>query len=296
MKKRIISLLLALIMAVSLLPMSVLAADNTTGAAESSAAPTITADLADKIPVKTGDPCTLSVAAEGTGKLTYQWYAGDAGAGKAIKNATAASYNAATDEEQITHYYVEVTNTENGKAPTSVYSNTAEVVVTDDGSGVFSDTPVITSDVKDAEDVVLPWNSLKGREFNVSVKKLGMTQLSYQWYRNTNRSYDGAELISGATKEYYSIRGTTVLGTNYYFCVITNTLADGTTKSTRSAIGGLPIKAPEKMEFGIVIGEEPVGTVNINVSDTVPKRDDHAAQTGLQIGQILRQAKDRHDL
>ena len=274
MKKRIISLLLALIMVVSLLPMSVLAADNTTGAAESSATPTITTDLADKIPVKTGDPCTLSVAAEGTGKLTYQWYAGDAGAGKAIKNATGASYNAATDKEQITHYYVEVTNTENGKAPTSVYSNTAEVIVTDDGSGVFSDTPVITSDVKDAEDVVLPWNSLKGREFNVSVKKLGMTQLSYQWYRNTNRSYDGAELISGATKDYYSIRGTTVLGTNYYFCVITNTLADGTTKSTRSAIGGLTIKAPEKMEFGIVIGEEPVGTVNINVSDTVPKRDD----------------------
>ena len=274
MKKRIISLLLALIMVVSLPPMSVLAADNTTGAAESSATPTITTDLADKIPVKTGDPCTLSVAAEGTGKLTYQWYAGDAGAGKAIKNATGASYNAATDKEQITHYYVEVTNTENGKAPTSVYSNTAEVIVTDDGSGVFSDTPVITSDVKDAEDVVLPWNSLKGREFNVSVKKLGMTQLSYQWYRNANRSYDGAELISGATKEYYSIRGTTVLGTNYYFCVITNTLADGTTKSTRSAIGGLTIKAPEKMEFGIVIGEEPVGTVNINVSDTVPKRDD----------------------
>ena len=274
MKKRIISLLLALIMALSLLPVSVLAADNTTGAAESSATPTITTDLADKIPVKTGDPCTLSVAAEGTGKLTYQWYAGDAGAGKAIKNATGASYNAATDKEQITHYYVEVTNTENGKAPTSVYSNTAEVIVTDDGSGVFSDTPVITSDVKDAEDVVLPWNSLKGREFNVSVKKLGMTQLSYQWYRNTNRSYDGAELISGATKDYYSIRGTTVLGTNYYFCVITNTLTDGTTKSTRSAIGGLTIKAPEKMEFGIVIGEEPVGTVNINVSDTVPKRDD----------------------
>ena len=274
MKKRIISLLLALIMVVSLLPMSVLAADNTTGAAESSATPTITADLADKIPVKTGDPCTLSVAAEGTGKLTYQWYAGDAGAGKKIKNATAASYNAATDEEQITHYYVEVTNTENGKAPTSVYSNTAEVIVTDDGSGVFSDTPVITSDVKNAEDVVLPWNSLKSRQFSVSVKKLGMTQLSYQWYRNTNRSYDGAELISGATKDYYSIRGTTVLGTNYYFCVITNTLADGTTKSTRSAIGGLTIKAPEKMEFGIVIGEEPVGTVNINVSDTVPKRDD----------------------
>ena len=308
MKKRIVSFLMALVMVVSVLPVSAFAeelpaeapvaaqavtegvagteepltepaptaeeGDAAVGDSETSAKPTITTDLAETVAVKTGDALTLTIAAEGTGTLSYQWYVGNTYNGTKIRNATEASYNVAVDKEQITYYYVAVTNTEEGKTPATVYSAIAKVVVSDDGSGEFSDTPVITSDVTDKEDVVLPWDSLKGREFSVSVKELGMTQLSYQWYRNTNRSYDGAELISGATKDYYNIRGTTVLGTSYYFCVITNTLADGTTKSTRSAIGGLTIKAPEKMEFGIVIGEEPVGTVNINVSDTVPKRDD----------------------
>ena len=308
MKKRIVSFLMALVMVVSVLPVSAFAeelpaeapvaaqavtegvagteepltepaptaeeGDAAVGDSETSAEPTITTNLAETVAVKTGDALTLAIAAEGTGTLSYQWYVGNTYNGRRISGATETSYNVATSEEQITYYYVAVTNTEEGKKPATIYSAIAKVVVTDDGSGVFSDTPVITSDVKDAEDVVLPWNSLKSWEFNVSVKKLGMAQLSYQWYRNTNRSYDGAELISGATKDCYNIHGTTVLGTSYYFCVITNTLADGTTKSTRSAIGGLTIKAPEKMEFGIVIGEEPVGTVKINVSDTVPKRDD----------------------
>lgn len=308
MKKRIVSFLMALVMVVSVLPVSAFAeelpaeapvaaqavtegvagteepltepaptaeeGDAAVGDSETSAEPTITTNLAETVAVKTGDALTLTIAAEGTGTLSYQWYVGNTYNGRRISGATETSYNVATSEEQITYYYVAVTNTEEGKTPATVYSAIAKVVVTNDGSGVFSDTPVITSDVKDAEDVVLPWNSLKSWEFNVSVKKLGMAQLSYQWYRNTNRSYDGAELISGATKDYYNIRGTTVLGTSYYFCVITNTLEDGTTRTTRSAIGGLTIKAPEKMEFGIVIGEEPVGTVKINVSDTVPKRDD----------------------
>ena len=229
--------------------------------AAASPEPVIVTDLPAFVPVKTGDPCTLTVTAEGTGTLTYQWYAcsDNVYKGNKIKNATGASYSPATLKEEIAYYYVEITNTEEGKTPTMVRSAIVKVGVSDDGTGTFSETPVITSDVHDLEDVVLPWNSLKGREFNFSIKELGMTSLSYQWYKNTERSYEGAEAIPGATKGYYHIRGTTVLGTNYYFCEITNTLEDGITRSTRTAIGSLTIKAPEKMEFGIVIGEEPVG-------------------------------------
>lgn len=270
MKKRIISLLLALIMALSLLPVSVLAV-------ESSAEPTISADLPAEVALQPGDNFTLTVTALGSGTLSYQWYANtvsDYAGGTKIKGAESATYDVATAVEQVLYYYVEVTNTEEGKGPATVRSTISKVTVSESGSGELSDIPEITKDVVDAEDVVLPWDSLKSRKFSVSVKELGMTQLSYQWYRNTNRSYDGAELISGATKDYYSIRGTTVLGTSYYFCVITNTLADGTTKSTRSAIGSLTIKAPEEMLYGIVVGEEPVGRVEIRVQDTVPARTD----------------------
>lgn len=308
MKKRIVSFLMALVMVVSVLPVSAFAeelpaeapvaaqavtegvagteepltepaptaeeGDAAVGDSETSAEPTITTDLAETVAVKTGDALTLTIAAEGTGTLSYQWYVGNTYNGRRISGATETSYNVATSEEQITYYYVAVTNTEEGKTPATVYSAIAKVVVTDDGSGVFSDTPVITSDVKDAEDVVLPWNSLSSRVFDISVKQLGMTSLSYQWYKNTERSYEGAELIPDATMQSYAIRGTTMLGTSYYFCEVTNTLEDGTTRTTRSAIGSLTIKAPEKMEFGIVTGEEPVGKIKIKVSDSVPKRDD----------------------
>ena len=270
MKKRIISLLLALIMAVSLLPMSVLAV-------ESSAEPTISADLPAEVALQPGDNFTLTVTALGSGTLSYQWYANtvsDYAGGTKIKGAESATYDVATAVEQVLYYYVEVTNTEEGKGPATVRSAISKVTVSESGSGELSDIPEITKDVVDAEDVVLPWDSLKSREFSVSVKELGMTQLSYQWYRNTNRSYDGAELIPDATKESYSILGTTVLGTSYYYCVVTNTLADGSTKTARSAIGSLTIKAPEEMLFGIVVGEEPVGRVDIRVQDTVPARTD----------------------
>ena len=270
MKKRIISLLLALIMALSLLPVSVLAV-------ESSAEPTISADLPAELALQPGDNFTLTVTALGSGTLSYQWYANtvsDYAGGTKIKGAESATYDVATAVEQVLYYYVEVTNTEEGKGPATVRSAICKVTVSESGSGELSDIPEITKDVVDAEDVVLPWDSLKSRKFSVSVKELGMTQLSYQWYRNTNRSYDGAELIPDATKESYSILGTTVLGTSYYFCVVTNTLADGSTKTTRSAIGSLTIKAPEEMLYGIVVGEEPVGRVEIRVQDTVPARTD----------------------
>ena len=176
-------------------------------------------------------------------------------------------------KEEIAYYYVEITNTEEGKTPTMVRSAIVKVGVSDDGTGTFSETPVITSDVHDLEDVVLPWNSLKGREFNFSIKELGMTSLSYQWYKNTERSYEGAEAIPGATKDYYHIQGTTVLGTNYYFCEITNTLEDGITRSTRTAIGSLTIKAPEKMEFALLSARS-LWVRSGSGCGTCPQRDD----------------------
>ena len=270
MKKRMLSLLLALIMAVSLLPMSVLAV-------ESSAEPTISADLPAEVALQPGDNFTLTVTALGSGTLSYQWYANtvsDYAGGTKIKGAESATYDVPTAKEQVLYYYAEVTNTEEGKGPATVRSAISKVTVSESGSGELSDIPEITKDVVDAGEVVLPWDSLKRRGFYINVRELGMTRLSYQWYKNSQRSYEGATAIPGANRDSYNILGTTVLGTSYYFCVVTNTLADGTTKTARSAIGSLTIKAPEEMLFGIVVGEEPVGRVDIRVQDTVPARTD----------------------
>lgn len=270
MKKRIISLLLALIMAVSLLPMSVLAV-------ESSAEPTISADLPAEVALQPGDNFTLTVTALGSGTLSYQWYANtvsDYAGGTMIKGAESATYDVATAVEQVLYYYVEVTNTEEGKGPATVRSAICRVTVSESGSGELSDIPEITKDVVDAEDVVLPWHATTPRAFDIAIRDLGMTKVSYQWYKNSQKSYEGAEAIPDTNSTRLTVGGTTVVGTSYYFCVVTNTLADGSTKTARSAIGSLTIKAPAEMLFGLVVGQEPVGKVYIRVGDNVPLRDD----------------------
>ena len=107
--------------------------------AAASPEPVIVTDLPAFVPVKTGDPCTLTVTAEGTGTLTYQWYAcsDNVYKGNKIKNATGASYSPATLKEEIAYYYVEITNTEEGKTPTVVRSAIVKVGVSDDGTGTF---------------------------------------------------------------------------------------------------------------------------------------------------------------
>ena len=270
MKKRIISLLLALIMAVSLLPMSVLAV-------ESSAEPTISADLPAEVALQPGDNFALTVTALGSGTLSYQWYANtvsDYAGGTKIKGAESATYDVATAVEQVLYYYVEVTNTEEGKGPATVRSAICKVTVSESGSGELSDIPEITKDVVDAEDVVLPWHATTPRAFDIAIRDLGMTKVSYQWYKNSQKSYEGAEAIPDTNSTRLTVGGTTVVGTSYYFCVVANTLADGSTKTARSAIGSLTIKAPAEMLFGLVVGQEPVGKVYIRVGDNVPLRDD----------------------
>ena len=270
MKERIISLLLALIMALSLLPVSVLAV-------ESSAEPTISANLPAEVALQPGDNFTLTVTALGSGTLSYQWYANtvsDYAGGTKIKGAESATYDVATAVEQVLYYYVEVTNTEEGKGPATVRSTISKVTVSESGSGELSDIPEITKDVVDAEDVVLPWHATTPRAFDIAIRDLGMTKVSYQWYKNSQKSYEGAEAIPDTNSTRLTVGGTTVVGTSYYFCVVTNTLADGSTKTARSAIGSLTIKVPAEMLFGLVVGQEPVGKVYIRVGDNVPLRDD----------------------
>ena len=105
MKKRIISLLLALIMALSLLPVSVLAV-------ESSAEPTVSADLPAEVALQPGDNFTLTVTALGSGTLSYQWYANtvsDYAGGTKIKGAESATYDVATAvEQEILHQLTEL--------------------------------------------------------------------------------------------------------------------------------------------------------------------------------------------
>jgi len=57
--------------------------------------------------------------------------------------------------------------------------------------------------------------------------------LSYQWYSNTENSYNGATLISGATEASYT-PSTAVVGTMYYYCLVSEEECSLTAKSNFS--------------------------------------------------------------
>lgn len=63
--------------------------------------------------------------------------------------------------------------------------------------------------------------------------------LSYQWFKNSEKSYSGATRISGATEKTY-VPSTSEEETTYYYCRVTNTL-NGTTKSGNSGIATVTV-------------------------------------------------------
>ena len=64
--------------------------------------------------------------------------------------------------------------------------------------------------------------SYNGKAKSLSVSGKGDGSLSYQWYKNSRNTIDGATLIPGATRASYT-PSTTKVGKTYYFCVVTNT-------------------------------------------------------------------------
>ena len=153
--------------------------------------------------VTAGQSATFSVAATGTGTLTYQWKMGTT----AIGGATAASYTtpATTSSESGTQFTVVVTDSTG-----NLTSNPATLTVT--ASAV---APSITS--QPANKTVTA-----GQTATFSVTATGTAPLTYQWKKS------GAA-ISGATSASYTTPATTASDNNAQFTVIvTNSVSNAT--------------------------------------------------------------------
>jgi len=125
-----------------------------------------------------GASATLSVAATGSGALSYQWYVGASGTTTApIQGATAASYSTPA-LTATTSYWVRVSDSRG-----QVDSVTATVTVSAGAA------PVITRQPQDVR--IDP-----GDHATLSVEASGTAPLSYQWFEMSN----GVEhVIDGAT-------------------------------------------------------------------------------------------------
>lgn len=107
------------------------------------------------------------------------------------------------------------------------------------------------------------------------VKASANGTLSYQWYKNSEKSITGATAISGATSNSY-VPSTTTEGVTYYYCVVTNTL-NGTTKTNNSGIATVTVAKviatpvsvviSNKTENSITTGNTKKYSVTVTLSD-----------------------------
>jgi hypothetical protein len=138
--------------------------------------------------IPSGGSTTLSVAASGTGPLSYQWYVGTSGnTASPISGGTSTSI--LVGGTQTYSYWVRVSN-----ACGSVNSNTATVTV----SGSCT-PPAITSQPQSA---TIP----SGGSTTLSVSATGTGPLSYQWY--VGASGDTSHPAQGQTSPSILVGGT----------------------------------------------------------------------------------------
>jgi hypothetical protein len=165
--------------------------------------------------VVVGQSATFSVAATGTGTLTYQWKKG----GTAIAGATAASYTtpATTNSDNGAQFTVVVTDS-NG----SVTSNSATLTVT--ASAV---APSITFQ---------PTNQAvtAGQTATFSVTATGTSPLTYQWKKN-------GTAINGAISATYTTPATAASDNNAAFtATVTNSVSSVTSSAATLTVNVPP--------------------------------------------------------
>jgi len=172
--------------------------------------------------VDVGDEVLLSVVAESPdgGGLTYQWYVNTENSttdGTPVGGGPNASYYAPTDEVGTKYYYVIVTNTNNtvnGSTTAQKVSSVAQVTV----------NPII--DALQPAIITQPTGTTVVQSGNilltVEAESPDNGDLTYQWYRNSVNSTDGASALTGETNPVY-MAPAVAAGTFYYYVEITNT-------------------------------------------------------------------------
>lgn len=171
------------------------------------------------------------------GTVTYQWYKSTSGSssdGVAISGATSSSYTPSTSALGTMYYYCVVTNTYEDMEETATTSQACIKVVE------APKAPQITQNLSSG--IMEYTQGDAASPFVISAINSGDGTLSYQWYRNTTNSTSGGTAISGATKSSYT-PSTSTIGTQYYYCVVTNSV--GTlSESTTSNVGAVRVVPP----------------------------------------------------
>ncbi len=189
------------------------------------APPTITTQPANAT-VTAGATATFTVAATGSGALSYQWKK----SGTAITGATSASYTtpATTLADTAASFTVTVTN-----AQGTVTSNAATLTV--QAAPVFTTQPAggtVTA----------------GASVTFTAGASGNPAPAYQWYR-------GATLLTGQTAATLTIASATLADAGSYTVTATNTLGTATSAAAVLVVNQAPAIVTQPASQTIVSGQ-----------------------------------------
>lgn len=217
-----------------------------------------------------------SVVTEGEngkkGKVTYKWYTSKDGSAVAtgVEYTPDISKYSSVSANTAVSIWVEAINDCSDKATTEPKiqsSGKIEVKITVKPQAT---TPVLEDgQPKDGN------YSKDETAAALMVRASANGTLSYQWYKNSEKSITGATAISGATSNSY-VPSTTTEGVTYYYCVVTNTF-NGTTKTNNSGIATVTVakviatpvsvEISNKTENSIITGNTKKYSVTVTLSD-----------------------------
>ena len=206
------------------------------------------------------------------GTVTYKWYTSENGSAVATGEEYTpdiSKYSSVSADTAVS-IWVEAINDCSAKAtiePKIQSSGKIEVKITVKPQAT---TPVLEDgQPKDGN------YSMNETAAALMVRASANGTLSYQWYKNSEKSITGATAISGATSDSY-VPSTTTVGVTYYYCKVTNTL-NGTTKTNNSGIATVTVAKviatpvsvviSNKTENSITTGNTKKYSVTVTLSD-----------------------------
>lgn len=214
----------------------------------------------------------LTVAAKvnnftGDVTINYQWYKNttekSTDGGTEISNANTSSYTPDVSTAGTTYYYCKATATV-GEETLEAYSNIATVTVSNPTLTIVTE-PVGATYAKDQDGVV---------PLMVEAKTNIGSTITYQWYKNSSETTDGATKITDEESDKYT-PPVTEKGTTYYYCEVKSGTLTATTKTV-----AITVKENVQPIYGYKVSKAGLTAPVINTSKYITTTSDESGDTG----------------
>ena len=233
--------------------------------------PSITNDLNTNEVVYTVGGTATALDATATvsdgGTVSYDWYSNTTNATGGTKlNVTTATYMPSTASAGTTYYYCVVTNTNSSATGDKTATTTSSIAKITVNNKINAAAPTIDTNLS-TDEVTYTVNG-SATPLTVTASRSDSGTLSYQWYSNDTNDTTTPTPVGTDSNSYTP--SITSAGTTYYYCVVTNTIADNSdggtkTAATTSSIAKITVNAAVPTVTGVTVSP---GTASVQKGKT----------------------------